>query len=213
MTFDKVFLINLKERRDRLEKATEHFPNVNCPKVQVFFATKMDNGAEGLKETYRRLLGKCLEDETVQNILIFEDDVKFLIEDPFALINECMRQVPEYYHILFFGCNLFQRTPLLKHSENILKLDAACALHAMALSRYTMVTLLHILTDPFKDTSDPLDIIMANEIIPQGHCYCSIPMICSQHPGFSNIQGKETDYASILENRFAEKTKHLSSEK
>jgi GR25 family glycosyltransferase involved in LPS biosynthesis len=81
---DKVYLINLERRKDRLEKSTKLL-NENNIIFERFDAvdgkalinnTYMNAGQYGNYISHLRVLDKCLEND-VNVVAIFEDDVEF----------------------------------------------------------------------------------------------------------------------------------------
>lgn len=201
--FDKVFLINLTERTDRLKEATATLSSYNI-RFERFEATSDQNGSYGLYKTMMSLFKLSLERE-YNKILVFEDDVKFLlpVKETTEIMGRALTQLTENWDLFYLGVNHpipFEN----KISKNILRVKKGLSTHSVCYSRMGMY---EMLSTPMKL---PIDIMIAEKIQPMGFSYCVYPMLCSQKSGWSNIENRYvTNYHEYLEDRFAEQTKHL----
>jgi len=79
--FDKIYCINLDERKDRWEQVNAEFESVGlADKVERLSAVKIENRKKACKLSHT----KCVEqafDAGLENVLIFEDDVRFIHTD------------------------------------------------------------------------------------------------------------------------------------
>jgi len=142
-------------------------------------AIKLEDGAEGLKKTFKAIFDNALYYEH-DNVLIFEDDVTFLYNNAKDMIIGTMRDLPDGYHMCKFGANLL--APVTKVTENLNRISISYALHAALYSREGIEKILeHI------NLADPMDVIIAKHIEPQGRCYVSSKMIATQRVGKSDI--------------------------
>jgi len=142
-------------------------------------AIRLENGAEGLKKTFKTIFDNALYYEH-DNVLIFEDDVTFLYNNAKDMIIDTMRDLPDGYHMCKFGANLL--APVTKVTESLNKISISYALHAALYSREGIEKILeHI------NLADPIDVIIAKHIEPQKRCYVSSKMIATQRQGKSDI--------------------------
>jgi GR25 family glycosyltransferase involved in LPS biosynthesis len=222
--FDKIYVINLPERTDRLAQVTDEMNKYGIP-FEVFPAIKHPEGELGIYLTLYALIEKCFYGE-IGDVLIFEDDVKFL-SDPNKYFEdeEDLESIigANSYSIFYLGCNTHEPLEKTKR-QDVCKVKNAFGCHAMAISRRGMYDLLQIFNEKvsfgLKETvweykliktieyQNPIDYIIANEIQPLGDCYCTYPMLATQRNSYSDILGKEVDN-SYIEERFIENTKHL----
>jgi GR25 family glycosyltransferase involved in LPS biosynthesis len=144
------------------------------------------------------LNGLKLAKERNQNVLMFEDDVKFINDYP-HIIQDALNELPEQWDMLYLGGNIcrsiFQVTPHLG------KLTHAQSTHAYGVNRNFLDK---ILNSENRILQRPIDLIYAEELIPANNCYITIPMIAIQKTDFSNIENRKVDYSSWMEYRFYE---------
>ncbi len=77
--FDKICVINLEERRDRLKQVKDEFERVGITKlVERFPAIKLEDGKRACKLSHIACIEKAFN-EGHENVLVFEDDVEFLV--------------------------------------------------------------------------------------------------------------------------------------
>lgn len=198
--FDKVFLINLPHRTDRLQASTETLSFYNIP-FEIFEAIKDVDGKLGLYRTMMALFLMC-QGRGYNRILVFEDDLKFLL-DPTETMNNVVKEICPYWDLLYLGCNA---TVEFKHkfSENILCNERSFSTHAVGYSAYAME---FILQEPMKL---PFDLQLCDGLQKERLSFCVTPMLVSQSPGWSDIEKRKvTNYDDYLENRFSEQTKNI----
>ena len=96
---------------------------------EIWNATRMENGADGLKATFKAIFENALK-KGFSTCLIFEDDIK--VANMSIGINAYMRRAVDYlpqdFHILKFGANLL--TPVIKYNDTISGIHLSYALHA-----------------------------------------------------------------------------------
>lgn len=142
-------------------------------------AVHYKDGALGLKVTIANLFSNMiLNDES--HILVFEDDMKFCCDNPLEEIEKVIADLPNDYDLCKFGANLL--APVTKITDNLNKISISYALHAVLYSRSGIEKILKHIHEP-----DPIDVIIAKRIEPQGNCYVSSKMIATQRPGKSDI--------------------------
>lgn len=112
-TFDRVVLINLKKRPDRLDRAIQMFSN-NWPFAQPLIFEAIDGykvptpegwtkgrGAWGCLQSHRQVLEAAILDN-VNSILVLEDDA-VLVDDFESKVKKFLRAVPSDWEGLMLG--------------------------------------------------------------------------------------------------------------
>lgn len=197
--FDKIFVLNLPERTDRLESVLQELREHDI-QASVVDSIKGDPGWSGLLKTMKKIFGISLS-KGYKNILVLEDDVRFMAPaKPF--LENVLPQLPEHYHCFQLGTNLLSIPTRI--SENILKISSAYSTHAVAYSREGMELIL-----PLLDQEVAYDILLMKNIQVLGHCYCTFPQLAMQRPGHSDIEGKFVDWQAHSAMTFSMMTKKL----
>lgn len=194
--FDRIFVVNLPRRSDRLSEVKWEMMRYRVPFL-VWEATEHSDGRSGISSTLRDLFSYCVG-ENYKNVLIFEDDPKFL-RDPELTMDKVIKQIPIDYDMLYLGVNLTRKYVPQFHSENLIKVKRGLALHACAYSRKGMQKILDL------DGTLPIDLNIADHIHPQGDSYATFPMLVTQRPGISDIEKQHKDWSYALEDRFYER--------
>jgi len=201
--FDKVFLINLDSRPDRLEISDYHLKEQGID-YERFPAVKDDNGIKGLILSMRALFKDCL-DKGYNNVLVLEDDAEMLFPAvPF--LREILPQLPKDYHCFHLGLNLLTQPKRI--TSNILRINTSYATHAVAYSRQGMEFIYTLL---MREEIVPYDILLMKEVQPSQKCYATFPMLCTQRTNYSDIEKKETNWHSLMAMTYAMHTKLLQS--
>lgn len=200
--FDRIVVLNLKHRADRLFEVEKEMSKYNIS-FELVEATYNQDGRVGIYESIKSLFKYSIQ-ENYENILIFEDDVKILRKDFNELMDLCVEQLPEDWKIFHLGANLPDKNKVIQYSDNLLLVKRALALHAVAFSLDAMKSILSL---PYQL---PIDVTIANWIHPGGGCFCSYPLLATQRPGKSDIMGFSIDYKSLIEDNYKEATSNLS---
>lgn len=203
--FDHIYLINLKKRTDRLLQAKWELDKYSIP-YEVCEANEREDGRLGIFLSLHRIMKDAFLRQ-YKNILVFEDDVVFLA-NPSEVMPLVLKYLPLDYDILYLGANLTKGYIPSFHSSNLLRLPRGFALHGCAYSAAGIDKMWRL-----EPTDLPVDMAIADKIQPDGNCYAAYPMVCTQRPGFSDIEKKETNWKYALEDRFYERTKNTLYER
>jgi GR25 family glycosyltransferase involved in LPS biosynthesis len=196
--FDKILVINLPSRTDRLLQIAEELYKWGIP-YELVNATPHDNGAEGLRITVEKIFRDAIADN-LNSVLIFEDDAMFVDScgNPNDTMEQVVNQLPPTWQILYLGAqctNGFKAKP----SNNLLLLDMAFATHAWALSLDGMKEILAA------GLEAPIDNSVVKTVQPNGHTYITYPLLCTQRPGYSDIGRTEINWQPFIEQRYYQK--------
>jgi GR25 family glycosyltransferase involved in LPS biosynthesis len=125
---DKGFLINLKERTDRLNESLQEFDKLNIRGVEIFDAIKITEDSDygwkirGCTHSHYEIL-KYQVDNSLERVVIFEDDFCYDV----ATTNTNFQMSDEIIHginnidsdVLFLGACLLDKAKII--SDNTLK--------------------------------------------------------------------------------------------
>lgn len=231
--FDKIYIINLPERTERLAQAKAELEAHGITEYEVFAAIKATNGRMGVYLTFYKLIEQAYF-AGHKNIMVFEDDVQYVqpLNGFFHVLAIFTTSIQ--YDIFYLGCNSHDlhenRTPFKKIGQNnVLRVLDAWACHAMIISRGGMYEILKAMNegaqyfigvehfmkdvpghDCYKELyyTTPLDVLIQQKIQPLGNCYCIYPMIATQRPGYSDIENKHMEQDYLL-TRFNQQTEKL----
>jgi GR25 family glycosyltransferase involved in LPS biosynthesis len=195
----QIFVINLLKRNDRRHQIEQELSKYNIPFL-LWTAIEDENGAEGLRQTMVELFESCLKNG-YQRVLIFEDDA-VMIEDINKYMPLCLEQLPEDFDLFYLGCQHNQKFERF-HSENILPVFSAFSTHAVLWSESGMKKFLE------RCNGLPIDREIRNKIQGDDKCYVSYPMLVSQRPSFSDIDGCVRDWSKWLEQLYYKNINHL----
>ncbi len=144
------------------------------------------------------LNGLKLAKEENTNVLMFEDDVKFINDYP-NIIQGALAELPDCWDMLYLGGNICRS--IFQISSHLGKLTHAQSTHAYGVNKDFIDI---ILNTEDRILQRPIDLIYADELIPGNNCFILIPMVAIQRTDHSDIEGRKVDYSSWMEKRFYE---------
>lgn len=200
---DKVFLVNLQKREDRLLESAKLLEEYEIP-YEVFPAIEdREQGARGLRDTMINLFNTSLA-ANYENILVLEDDVKFLTtpQEFHYTMNEAVKQLPENYRLFYLGG---QPTAgySYRHSLNLLPALKYFATQSVCYSNQGMKEILA------RGLGFPIDNWIVDEIQIDGRCFAVDPILCSQRAGYSDIGHNDIDWNPFIEPRHNQKVAEM----
>lgn len=203
--FDKIYLINLAFRKDRLESSTKILNDLEIPFELVEAIHDKEFPCRGLVKTMQGIMFKALE-KGYEKILIFEDDIEVLVSKDILneTMNNCVQQLPEW-NLFYLGCNVAGGLTEF-YSENLLPIRLAFATHATAYDKKAMQA---ICKQPI---IEPVDNWLVREFQPHAKCFVSYPMLVTQKPCYSDIGKAFTDWSRFLSVRFDAEIERLKKE-
>jgi GR25 family glycosyltransferase involved in LPS biosynthesis len=196
--FDKILVINLPSRTDRLLQIAEELYKWGIP-YELVNATPHEDGAEGLRITVEKIFRDAIA-ANLKSVLIFEDDAMFVDScgNPNDTMEQVVKQLPPTWQLLYLGAqctNGFKAKP----SNNLLLLDMAFATHAWAISLDGMREILAA------GLEAPIDNSVVKTVQPKGNTYITYPLLCTQRPGYSDIGRTEINWQPFIEQRYYQK--------
>ena len=201
--FDKIFLINLADRFDRLYDSALLLNEYEIP-FERFEAVKHNDGYFGLVLTMKKLFKECL-DKDINNILVFEDDISFCECKDYmdVVMNDCVEWMMknnwgQFYlgvqHGKAFG-NLI--------APHVLRVEAGYSTHAVAYSKHCMEHFMH------NYVQEPIDNFFVREYQPFGKSFCSYPLLATQRTNYSNIYNEQMDWNRYIRKSYEDATRNL----
>lgn len=214
--FDRIFVINLEKRPDRLEKFKkmsdkigfeyEIFSAVDGKKIDrnslvegrifqtesnEFYRTIDDYflGQLGCILSHLRLLKYC-RDNNIKNVLILEDDVDFSDEFQSRFDNFTLNFDQEW-HMIYFSGSLVETSDEFNSYSKLLTCHTT---HSYAVNSSIYDYLIEKLD--FEMLSKPVDVVYS-QLHSDIKSWIVIPFFTYQSDGFSDIQNKFTNYESI----------------
>lgn len=193
--FDRIYVINLDRRPDRLTKCTVEFGNVGIKDVHRVSGIEDENPAIGCHLSH----ATCFADAIMNGcdrILIFEDDVEFFPNAYENMVNS-FYDLPSNWDMFYLGGNLdvykaYEITP------TIVRLEGIFSTHAYAIRRNLFQLLYDINCD--RNISHN-DVYYAQNVHPDYLCYLAMPLIAGQREDYSDIQKQVMSSNKVFQDR------------
>jgi GR25 family glycosyltransferase involved in LPS biosynthesis len=149
---DRGFLINLEERKDRLNESLKEFEKNNIVGVERFNAVRLENEPNFLilscAQSHLEVL-KIQVKENIDRIIIFEDDFFLDVcynlknEKPNNVINDCINTINETeFDLLYLGVVLISKSE--KYELNLIKpkktVQTTCYISSLEFAKYVTET-------------------------------------------------------------------------
>ncbi len=206
--FDEIYCINLDHRTDRWEHAQKEFEKVGIlNRVKRFSAIKEDDGRVGIIKSNLAIV-KMAKSKGLNNVLVFEDDVKFIVDDPEKHLKNAISQIGKLNWSLFYlGANTHKK--LIKIKPNLILLKNAVATHSLAYNKkvYNKFIRKYKNIKIIKKRQDILDVYLSDQIQRKHICLMVNPMLTTQISDYSDIE-KRIVNQSFLEERFKKNIKN-----
>lgn len=183
--FDKVILINLDRREDRLEKLSTQLNNLGIT-FERFSA--IDGKAEGIDPIVAGRMShtKVWEENLGKKVLILEDDAEFVdnFNEKFA---EVIQTLPSDWDVFYLGALVAKTTgKLIQVNEHWYKQVVSTGSHAYCLKPGKMGYFINKL----KDYQWYIDIGLRLEAV-DNNCYITQPNLVTQFASYSDLRLKE----------------------
>ncbi len=206
--FDKIFLINLDSRKDRLDESMKILNTYNLGEKLIRFSAitpppnlkdsfdekgrKISRGAVGLILSMLEIF-KESKKNNYNSILILEDDFLLKNEEYGGDVIEQLKNIE--WDVFYLGANLHQK--LDNVSNNLYKIKYGYATHAVA---YNKNFYDYFLTSYDSGDIKILDVWLSEFAQNNLNCFCSWPILSIQRPSYSDIENKFTDYDWMINN-------------
>jgi GR25 family glycosyltransferase involved in LPS biosynthesis len=203
--FDKIYCINLDDRKDRMVDAAKQFhkhnlwvervPGINGSNMNLIFPPEIKKGAVGcaLSQLFTLKLAKQIKAKT---FLLLEDDIEF-DEDLNSKFNKYRAEIPNDWDMLYLGGQHFHGMNLTQVSEHIYRCEYTLAAHSVAF-KYTVYDRF---INNLIDITKPCDVHYA-----QSHkeinAYVIVQHLTWQRESYSDIEGFSVDYSFLKDHRY-----------
>jgi hypothetical protein len=199
--FQGLYLISLPQcAEDRLPTVTEELHKHHIYFRIVHPQTGL-TAEHSIWNTYDEIISNAL-DKGKKRILVFEDDVQFLVPPSAPMTNAINSLKTLDWDLFYFGPNTHQNFTHLA-APHLLQVQNAFGLHATAFSYTGMKKVLQL-----AHTHEAIDAAIADQIQPDGECFCTYPLLATQRSGYSYVQKKVMDQ-SYIQQRFDKHVKPL----
>lgn len=203
--FPHTYCVNLDRRPDRWEQCQKKFALLNLlvERWPAIDGEQLDLNISGLpKGSLGNLIThinqlKFAQDENLENILIFEDDVVF-DEDFLDIFSQHSQFIPDDWDVIYFGGNHMRSPTPFKGRLHLLR--ETYTTHAVAINAKFYDTAIKRMSE-FSQTNNgmPIDVylvsLMVDAINGGSHKILGFyPNITWQEEGFSDIRGKVVNY-------------------
>jgi len=200
--FEEIYCINLDERTDRWQHAQQEFAKAGIlDRVQRFSAIRDVDGRVGIIKSNLAII-KMAKEKKLKNVLIFEDDVQFIVDNPQDILKNSINQIGNNkWYLFYLGANTHQK--LVKFKPNLILIKNAFAAHSMAYSEHMYDIFIRRYDGIKKITNfkDILDVFLAQQIQETFICLMTYPMMTTQINSYSDIEKRVVNY-SFIEERY-----------
>lgn len=196
--FQRVVVLNLPNRKDRLERTTEIMNDYGI-NFEVYEAIRYEPGFMGLVMTMQKLFRECLL-LGIDRLLVFEDDIEFCHQPD--VVNDTMGKCVEWmkcgeWRIFYLG--LQHVRPFRGFiTPNVLPVNCGYSTHAVAYGGHAMQTISE------HTINAPIDNWIVQHYQEKNGCFCTYPLLATQRPGFSDIGGNHCDWNMYIDKTYNE---------
>ena len=208
--FDKIYVINLKRRADRLEKFFQGIAPYVTTAQSIEVVEAVDGLAErpdlgssagkwGCTASHIKIHDLILE-RGHKKILIFEDDCDFF-ESFEEIFSRSVEDLPDDWDMFYLGSNPLVRPQQVKNRVH--RLNKAYAIMACAVTKGFIEKNHKLLREwVVAHAGHPamnMD-VRYSEIHQAINAYCVYPSICGMFASYSDLENREVDY-SVFRNQ------------
>jgi GR25 family glycosyltransferase involved in LPS biosynthesis len=199
--FDRIVLINMERRRDRLGESFEQFRRLGIDagdlKVVLFSGHDMPgDGNRGCTASHRGAL-ELICHHRWQRTLILEDDFHVLHDDCQERFSAMIGEVPDDWEMLYLGGH-YAEAPQARVSTHVIRMG-----HMKTTSSYAVTYEAARKMAPHIYGVGPIDELYCgwHQTRP---CYIFAPRLMIQRPGFSDLQGHVMDNGGCMRDTYHE---------
>lgn len=198
---DKIYLINLPFRKERLDRSEKELQRFNIPYEIVPAYYDYFDGRNGLYTTMIKIFRDAIE-KGYNHILIFEDDVKILRTDFNDKVEESLLELPSDFDFCYLGGNIPLPYYAKSYSQHLLKVTRCLSTHAVLYSNKAIRKIINLPKDL------PIDKLIADSL-QEKNTYFAYPLLCSQYEGYSDIYKCPFNNKELIEGRFEKVEEYL----
>jgi len=186
--FEKVIVINLAKRPDRMAQIKEQLDahKITFERFEAIDGQELGvSGVAACTMSHRAVIEKYKD---CQSLFIFEDDAQ-LNSNFEQLWDKFIVNLPDDWQMVYLGCNRIESNLV---ADGVGRLLQGVATHAYGAKQTIFDDLIKV-----SKSVNPIDIsyMQMQVSVPT---YVAIPTMVGQVPGFSNIEERFTDYTFLL---------------
>jgi hypothetical protein len=188
----KTVVISRQDRPERLKRAQEQFVKYGIGEADVFDAFIEIPGWKGCRDSHLGVLEKYKEEDT---LLVFEDDVEFLI-DPSEPVAESLWELPRIWDLLYLGINPQEKFD--RFSDHLFRARKGYCAHAIIYNNTQRRVVPYILNNRGK--IQKYDVFLSNIVNEEFVSFVVYPLVCTQWQHSSDTC-QRTD-SSVIERNY-----------
>ena len=183
--FDRIVVINLDHRTDRLEAFDEQAKKYGFEYIR--FSAVPANPPSfpptwACKESHIQVIKQAIKDN-VKRLLVFEDDAQF-VDEFNEKLESIYNRLPDDWDMFYLGAWHIVSQP---YAEGIVKMIESYSAHAYGINE-------HFMQEAYSQTGKPKPIDIAfSDKHPHIKAYCAKPALVGQTPGYSDIEREYRD--------------------
>ena len=186
--FEKVIVINLAKRPDRMAQIKEQLDahKITFERFEAIDGQELGiTGVAACALSHRAVIEKYKD---CQSLFIFEDDAEL---DPNfkQLWDVFIANLPDDWQMVYLGCNKIDWQPIAK---GVARLSAGISTHAYGAKQSVFDSMIDL-----SKRAEAVDVsyMQLQVSVPT---YVAVPTMVGQVPGFSDIEQRFTDYTYVL---------------
>jgi GR25 family glycosyltransferase involved in LPS biosynthesis len=191
--FDRIVLINLERRKDRMEESTAQLQRLDMPNHSTTLFTGHDmpgDGNRGCTASHRGVL-ELICHHRWQRTLILEDDFHVNHDDCQERFAAMIGDVPDDWEMLYLGGH-YGKAPLGRVSPHVIRCD-----NMMTTSSYAVTLDFARRMAPWICGVGPIDTLYFGEH-QKGRSYIFQPRLMKQRAGYSDLQQHVMDNGGCM---------------
>lgn len=213
-TFDKVYCISIKERKDRQKNVIKECLKINLNFEFMLVNKNIENPTRGCLESHLKCI-KDAKESNYENILILEDDILFNIDGINELIKKNTIQIPKEFDILYLGYHINNG---FKFTDNVIKALSTQTTHCYVLNKCIFQYIIDNIEKEWSSIPEysdrnnleklinwncrAIDLFYAKWINHRRNkSFALYPILCFQYPNYSDIENRMIDYRTIMKEK------------
>ena len=203
--FDKIVVLNLERRTDRLKLVRESMRTINlhedeysvhhaCDALALAASEtkdlKIKKGAHACNKSYLKIFTEFMHTD-LNTLVVVEDDCAFLKDFDYTIFET----IPENWDLLYFGANNNIQPKVFNKNWN--KIIKSYSSHMIAYSRKAIAFILNYLQKEEFIKEFEYDVIL-HRFVQCQDCYISKTLYAYQNNSYSDIEMKNVDYSWML---------------
>ncbi len=194
----KTFLVNLKEREDRLKHIQSNLSGLL--EIERIDAVKAQPGWVGCFKSHQRCL-RIAKKENRNTCLVIEDDCELFRRDSFIKewneVKNWLDSNMDKWDVYLGGCTNLRKEHIheyLNKELGILRLEFSTTTHFTYYNKSIFSKIIDYNVNPKKYT--PLDLVIPE--VAKGRIVTKVPYLAKQKADYSDIEGRVVDYDQMF---------------